>query len=98
MTDDLASLRKELLDQFADLRSKVRRLRLPLGLHSKCSQQYRVLHQDVVSCVQPSWKLHFARTNPTTGEIEALHTDVNRVLERQNELEIRLIVLEEAKP
>jgi hypothetical protein len=96
MTDDLASLRKELLDQFADLRSKVRGLPTFGASLEVLHSNIRVLHQDVREL--RSAINEFARTNPTTGEIEALHTDVNRVLERQNELEIRLIVLEEAKP
>jgi ubiquinone biosynthesis protein UbiJ len=36
----------------------------------------------------------FARTNVTTGEIEALHEDVNRVMAQQTELETRLATLE----
>jgi prefoldin subunit 5 len=36
----------------------------------------------------------FARTNVTTGEIEALHEDINRVMAQQTELETRLATLE----
>jgi ubiquinone biosynthesis protein UbiJ len=35
------------------------------------------------------------KTNITSGKIEALHADVNRLQDRQNELETRLITLEE---
>lgn len=40
----------------------------------------------------------FARTNVTTGEIEAVHDDLQRVIARQDNLETRLLVLEERKP
>jgi Tfp pilus assembly protein PilO len=36
----------------------------------------------------------FALTNPTTGEIEALHTDVNRVQAENAELTARVMTLE----
>lgn len=36
----------------------------------------------------------FARTNVTAGEIEALHTDVNRLQDRNMELETRLATIE----
>jgi hypothetical protein len=36
----------------------------------------------------------FAATNVTTGEITALHEDVNRALEANRELEARIITLE----
>jgi hypothetical protein len=36
----------------------------------------------------------FARTNVTSGEIEALHTDVDATMAKQTELEMRLATIE----
>jgi hypothetical protein len=36
----------------------------------------------------------FARENVTAGEIEALHTDVNAVQTKQDELETRIVTME----
>jgi hypothetical protein len=36
----------------------------------------------------------FARTNVTVGEIEALHTDINRLQEKSIEMDARLRALE----
>jgi hypothetical protein len=38
-----------------------------------------------------------AKTNITSGEVEALHDDLQRVIAKQDNLEARLLVLEERK-
>jgi hypothetical protein len=37
-----------------------------------------------------------AKTNITAGEVEALHEDLQRVIAKQDDLETRLLVLEES--
>jgi hypothetical protein len=39
----------------------------------------------------------FAKTNISTGEVEALHDDLQRVMGKQDDLAARMLVLEQAR-
>jgi hypothetical protein len=80
-TDALAHIRAELAPVRAQLDG------LPL-----LNRSLTVLHQELRG-LKAAFN-DFARTNVTTGEIEALHADVNRVLAENAELAAKVATLE----
>ncbi len=106
---ELAPLREQVADlraQIADLRAQIADLDAKLaGLDAKVSPMRAqldglpLINRSLTVLQQETRALRaafndFARTNVTAGEIEALHTDVNRVQAENAELQTRLATIE----
>lgn len=86
MTDE------EMRSEFAYIRIRVDGLPLIGAAIGALQQDVRTLQSDV-RMVRAAIS-DMARTDISAGEVEALHTDVQRVLDRQSEMEARLVALE----
>jgi ubiquinone biosynthesis protein UbiJ len=87
MTDlTLEDIRTVLQTELAPIRTKLNGLPLIHRSIGEIRQELRMVRAAIND---------IAKTNITSGEVEALHDDVNRLQDRQNELEARLLTLEE---
>ena len=89
----LETLRSELAIALEPVRSELAFIRARLTLVGGAID---VLQRDV-RMVKAAVN-DIAKTNVTSGEIEALHEDLQRVIAKQDNLEARLLVLEERTP
>jgi len=100
MTDlDLERLRAVLRTELADVQADIRALRAdvaPMRAHldgMPMLQRNPTVTQQEVRALKAAFN-DFALTNPTAGEIEALHFDVNRVQAENAELAVKVATLE----
>ena len=92
---DHSAMRAELVDVRADLRA-LRADATPMRAHldgMPMLQRNLTVTQQEVRTLKAAFN-DFALTNPTTGEIEALHADVNRVQAENAELTVKVATLE----
>ena len=89
--DGLAPMRAQ-LDGLAPMRAQLDGLRAQFDGLPLINRTVTVIQQEV-RALRAAFN-DFALTNPTTGEIEALHTDVNRVQAENAELSARVMTLE----
>jgi uncharacterized protein YlxW (UPF0749 family) len=92
---ELAPMRVQLDGLRADvngLRSEVAPMRAQLDGLPLINRTVTVIQQEV-RALRAAFN-DFALTNPTSGEIESLHTDVNRVQAENAELAARVMTLE----
>jgi hypothetical protein len=93
--DGLAPMRAQLdglRAQLDGLRAELAPMRAQLDGLPLINRTVTVIQQEV-RALRGAFN-DFALTNPTTGEIEALHTDVNRVQAENAELTARVMTLE----
>ena len=88
---ELAPMRVQ-LDGLAPMRAQLDGLRAQLDGLPLINRTVTVIQQEV-RALRAAFN-DFALTNPTIGEIEALHTDVNRVQAENAELTARVMTLE----
>jgi predicted nucleic acid-binding Zn-ribbon protein len=100
MTDlDLERLRAVLRTELADMQADIRALRAdvtPMRAHldgMPMLQRNLTVTQQEVRALKAAFN-DFALTNPTSGEIDALHSDVNRVQAENAELAVKVATLE----
>jgi predicted nucleic acid-binding Zn-ribbon protein len=100
MTDsELENIRAIVRAELADARADVRALRddvRPMRAHldgMPMLQRNLTATQQEVRALKAAFN-DFALTNPTSGEIEALHHDVNRVQAENAELAVKVATLE----
>jgi Tfp pilus assembly protein PilO len=88
----LELMRAELRGELASVRAELAPMRAQLDGLPLISRALVALQQDTRS-IKAAFN-DFALTNPTKGEIEALHADVNRVQAENAEMGTRLATLE----
>jgi ubiquinone biosynthesis protein UbiJ len=84
--------REELRAELAPMHATLAPMRAALDGLPLISRSLAVLHQEV-RALRAAFN-DFAKTNVTSGEIEALHADVNRVQAENAELSTRLATVE----
>src|SRR6266849_1859378 len=95
MQADLTTVKSDLTTVKADLtavRVELAPMRAQLDGLPLINRTVTVIQQEVRS-LKAAFN-DFALTNPTTGEIEALHSDVNRVQAENAELAVKVATLE----
>jgi predicted nucleic acid-binding Zn-ribbon protein len=94
-TDFLQALRAELKpirDELTAMDARLRRIEASVDGIPLISRKLAVVDQRT-RALQAAFN-DFTLTNPTTGEIEALHSDVNTVQAENSDLEHRILTLE----
>jgi uncharacterized protein involved in exopolysaccharide biosynthesis len=89
---DVQALRDEVRADVRALRDEVRPMRGHLDGMPMLQRSLTVTQQEV-RALKAAFN-DFALTNPTSGEIEALHHDVNRVQAENTELAVKVATLE----
>jgi hypothetical protein len=92
MTDDLTELRGEIRNGFAALRDELATVRTRVDGVPLIWSAIEGLRQDIR--MMRAAVNDMARVNITAGEVEALHTELDRLHTKQVEIETRVATLE----